>query len=149
MRNVFLVAIVGSLIALGQSRRVVENPELQAAKKPVELWMGRALVIVDEASAQPEGRTRISEARITADSIGVSMSQIRAFQSSQELAEFLAHAAAHARLGHLTTVAEPRGRAEMEKEAEAVAAELMESSGCAPAGSCGMFGLLLRAARRP
>ena len=154
MRNIFLLAVVASSITLGQSPQAVESPELQAAQKPVELWMGRQLVLYEDASALPAGATRItpSEARITGDSIAVSMSQIRAFQSSQELAEFLAHAAAHARLGHaerMATIAEARARAEMEKEAEPVAAEFMESAGCAPAGSCGMFGVLLRAARRP
>ena len=152
-----------------------ESPDLQSArKKPIETWMGRPLLIYEDAASIPIETLRSMpfpfpqdrrEARIGADLIAVSLDQIRTFQSGQELAEFLAHATAHARLGHSERMAMlslasgilapdrsastlvARTRAEMEKEAEPVAAEFMATSGCAP-GPCQMFGLLLRAARR-
>jgi Zn-dependent protease with chaperone function len=165
MRKLCLVAVSLSSFLWAQPP---ESAELQAAKKPVEMWMGRQLVIYEGVPvALPSGAVFVAprEARITAEVIAVSMDQLRSFQSSQELAEFLAHAAAHSRLGHperLATLAKAvailapdraasilnaKTRAEMEEETKPVAAELMESAGCAP-GSCGMFGLLLRAARR-
>jgi hypothetical protein len=172
MRKLCL-AVVASSIVYAQSPEAVAARELQEAQKPVETWMGSRLVIQEDAPSQlPAGESARpapvpKEAQIRTGSIMVTMSQMRAFQSSQKLAEFLAHAAAHVRLGHperLDTLSKARGilapdqraagvlaaetRAQMEKEAEPVAAEFMETAGCAR-GSCAMFGLLLRAARRP
>ena len=161
MRKFFWVAVIASTSLWGQTSTATYDSEFQAAKKSVEAWMGFRLVIYEDGAS-----LALSEARFTADSIAVSINQLRSFQSSQELAQFLAHAAAHARLGHperWATLAkavailtpdraakslEVNTRAELEAAALPVAGEFMESAGCAP-GSCAMFGLLLRAARTP
>jgi Zn-dependent protease with chaperone function len=162
MRKVLLAVITASACVWSQSSSANDTAEFLAAKKAVEMWMGRPLMIDrDTSDFAPR------EARFAAGSIVVSTTQLRSLHSSQELAEFLAHAAAHARLGHperLVTLSKaiailgPDRRAagvlqantlaEMEKAVEPVAAELMETAGCAP-GSCAMFGLVLRGALRP
>jgi hypothetical protein len=159
--------------------QAVSSDALRDAAKPIEAWMGRVLVIGEGPAPGPIPILRpalfpqpydFREAQITSEAIYVSMDQIRAFRSSQELAQFLSHAAAHARLGHparmaevmtelavlntthapeqVATSFETRTRMEMEEAAAPIAEEFMQSTGCAP-GPCQMFGLLLRAVRRP
>jgi Zn-dependent protease with chaperone function len=162
MRTLLLAALLASACVWSQTSGAKDNSEFLAAKKAVEMWMGCSLAIdQDDSAFAPR------EARFAAGSIRVSTTQLRSLHSSQEFAEFLAHAAAHTRLGHperLVTlskaiailghdrraagVLEANTWAEMEKAVEPVAAELMETAGCAP-GSCAMFGLLLRGALRP
>ena len=71
--------------------------------------MGRALVVYGGSPAAPVAAQRARqfpqpfdarEAIVTPNAVYVSMAQMQAFRSSQELAEFLAHAAAHAKLDH-------------------------------------------------
>ncbi len=178
MRTLLLALTAATLWA--QVVDPISSVALRDAAKPVEAWMGRALVVYGGSPAAPVAAQRARqfpqpfdarEAIVTPNAVYVSMAQMQAFRSSQELAEFLAHAAAHAKLDHparmeevmrevaildtthaperVATTLEIRTRAEMEEATVPVAAEFMESAGCAPAGSCGMFGLLLRAARRP
>lgn len=175
MRTLCLVLGTSGLFAQSS----VNGDTLREAAKPIETWMGRALVLYTGSRLDPLPAMRAHqfpqpfdprEALVTPDTIYVSMSQMQTFRSSQELAEFLAHAAAHAKLGHpdrmaeimtevaildtthtperVATTLEIRTRAEMEETAAPIAMEFMDSAGCAP-GSCAMFGLLLRAARRP
>jgi Zn-dependent peptidase ImmA (M78 family) len=83
---------------------------------------------------------------ITPTAVFVRKGQFTQFRSSFELAEFLSHAAAHVRLKHAERNLETN-RAEMETEAEAMAAEILMTADCAP-GPCAAFGRLLAAARR-
>jgi len=169
-----LLLLTAALTACAQS----PNEALQQALGPVQAWVGRALVLIVNPPPDPAPFQRAAqfpqpldplEAVVTPGSVYLSIAQILSFRSSQELAEFLAHAAAHARLRHPermaevmtevailnTTHAPPevaetlqiRTRKEMEEEAAPVTAEFMATSGCAP-GPCQMFGLLLQAVRR-
>jgi hypothetical protein len=161
MRRVILATFTVSIYA-----QSIESAELKVSKQPVEAWMGRSLVIYDKAvngilfPLRPEPR----EAAVTADAVALPVSQLRKFQSGDELAQFLAHAAAHASLGHperMKTLNKAMGilggdraaqrlRAEtlatLEVEAGPVAAKLLESAGCG-AGPCAMFEALLRAVK--
>ncbi len=166
-------------ILCAQVEDPVSTEALRAAAGPVEAWMGRSLVIYAGAALDPPRvlRTRQfpqpldpREAMVTPGTIYVALEKLRAFRSGQELAEFLAHAAAHAKLGHAERMAqvttevailstthapekvasslEARMRVEMEQEATRTAAEFMNSSGCSPA-ACAMFESLLRTAPLP
>jgi hypothetical protein len=161
MRTLFLV-VIASLSASSQSRRAPDTPELQAAKQPIESWMGLKLVIFDDGLPQKSEEPRRSTPRepvVNADSTSISSNQ---FSAGHELAEFLAHAAAHASLGHperLVTLRKAVGilgpgragpvlqtetLATLEREAAPVVAEFMAKSGCSPA-TCKMFADLLQA----
>jgi hypothetical protein len=157
----------------------VSTEALRAAAGPVEAWIGKPLVIYTGAVLDPPPVLRArqfpqpldpSEAVITPDAIYVPLARFLAFRNGQELAAFLAHASAHAKLRHpermaevMTEVAilntthapekiasnlEVRTRTEMERDATATAVEFMNSSGCTPT-ACAMFESLLRASPRP
>lgn len=79
---------------------------------PLENWLGKRLVIFDDASQNfPPTRypwvflayfcsSNAEEATITPAAIYISLTQIRGFDAAPRLADFLSHAAAHGKLNH-------------------------------------------------
>ena len=137
---------------------VVTTPAVMEAAAPVEQWLGSKLVIYETAGNIPEAVIAMfpsapepGEALITPTAVFVWKGR---FRSSFELAEFLSHAAAHARLKHaegwmdklaaarvLGTTHAPaelsaqmveRTRKEFEAEAETLATEILGTADCAP-----------------
>ena len=155
---------------------VVTTPAVMEAAAPVEQWLGSKLVIYETAGNIPEAVIAMfpstpepGEALITPTAVFVWKGRFAQFRSSFELAEFLSHAAAHARLKHaeawmdklaaarvlgtthapaeLSTQMLERTRKEFEAEAETQATEILGTADCAP-GPCAAFGRLLAAVRR-
>jgi hypothetical protein len=150
--------------------RPVETPVLAQATAPLSEWAG-APVAVDDAAGPAD--LPAGEALFQSGAILIPRARLAAFQSSQELAGFLSHAVAHQRLGHPARVQEKLEKirqlrvatthaehiaqamlaelqteqAAMEREAEALAPEILATSGCAP-GRCELFERLLAAVRR-
>jgi hypothetical protein len=145
---------------------------------PLENWLGKRLVIFDDGLQNfseypflviyPPTR-EFTEASITPDAIYISLSQLRNFPSAAALADFLSHAAAHAKLNHPAKFQEQaamerilrdsphvpekypdtlheRIRKEFEAEAATVAREFRAASNCTEQ-SCELFTRLLAAAK--
>ena len=175
MRPLF-VALTAIALCAQSPVQFLDEEQIRTAAGAIEVWMGGPLRIYSGTvqavpplmAARFPNQYEASEAYLTNREILVSINQMRAFRSPQELAQFLSHAVAHARLGHAQRMSEvlteaailntthapgviaenllTRTRREMEDATIPVAAELMRSSGCVP-GPCAAFAQLLRATR--
>ncbi len=152
--SIALAAAVG-----GWSQAPPDTAEFRAAKQAIEAWMGCPLSLYEDRTKFPAAKPK--EPQFGETAVTLSMKQLLTFESGQELAESLAHGAAHVRRGHsakLATLSKAMGilgadrsarvlqaetRAEIEEEAKAMAAELMKTAGCDP-GPCPMFDALLK-----
>ena len=156
-----------------------EIPRFHETAVPLEDWLGKRLVVFDDSLQNfpelpilviyPPAREP-AEATITTSAIYVSLSQMRGFASPAAFADFLSHAAAHAKLNHPARFQEKytvervlresphvpdkyadamreRVRVEFESEALAVARELRATSNCT-VQSCEAFEHLLAVAKQ-
>ncbi len=125
----------------------VQSEKLRQALPAVEQWLGAPLVIYDETLLVPQPGP--NEASIWNHAIYVPLFRLRSFRTPAEAATFLSHAAAHYKLNHAELYAEkvrlfemmavlsphfPQAtmevnlRANLEKEADAAAAEFLAKS---------------------
>lgn len=126
------------------------SKKLQQALPPVEQWLGAPLVIYEDTILVQQ--SDFGEASLWNHGIYVPLSRMRSFRNLTEAAAFLSHAAAHNKLHHASLYAEkvqlyaqlvilsphfPQAtiasmeanlRADLEKEAEVVAAEFLAKS---------------------
>lgn len=114
MRTIVLALLLG-IAALSQDRQLpamlpAEIVRFREAAAPLEGWLGKKLIIFDDATwawpvwspiAMFPKRREPSEATITTGAIYVSLSQLRNFPTTAAFADFLSHAAAHVKLNHL------------------------------------------------
>lgn len=180
MKALFLVTLLAQLSPTSTEDlirgnvTVVETPAIEQARGPVEQWLGRKLVVYEGTSptTQPlfivfPSQQESGEALITPSAVFVPKAKFLEFRSGFELAEFLSHAGAHAKLGHAQkwtekveqarilaashganyTVDLAKTRKELEEEAESAAPDFLEQADCGP-GPCARFGRLLAAVRR-
>jgi hypothetical protein len=145
----------------------IDSEALRRAQAPVEQWLGAPLVLYVDTALVPTPEP--GEAFIAAGAIYLPLSRLLAFRDPLEAARFLSHAAAHRKLDHAARYAEKAAlyqqmtvlsphfpqatmeanmRANLEKEAEPVAAEFFARSGCTPR-RCDLFKRLLDAAPKP
>lgn len=172
-----LLILLWSQVLGVPERQELTAPALRQAAAEIEPWLGLRLVFYQGPPVSPMPASMLpvfpqpydpAEASITPNGIYVSAQQAATFRTARAFAEFLSHAAAHARLGHaermqqvarealiLNSTHAPeriaeellaRTRKEMEEAAAPVAAEILAASGCA-AEACERFGSLLRELR--
>jgi hypothetical protein len=175
MKALFLVTLLAQLSPTSTEDlirgnvTVIETPAIEQARGPVEQWLGRKLIVFEGTSptTQPlfivfPSQQESNEALITPSAVFVPKAKFLEFRSGFELAEFLSHAGAHAKLGHAqkwtqtveraasgsgNTVDLLKARKELEDEAESTAPQFLEQADCGP-GPCSRFGRLLAAVRR-